>query len=87
MLSMLCKKIFRHYKYHKDTLRVNTENQEEGDDEPLVADEDWIADRMENPQKYNEKHVPVRLDDLTRDTDEPTDEPIPINEIATYGSV
>ena len=87
MLSMLCKKIFRHYKYRKDTLRVNTENQEEGDDEPLVADEDWIADRMENPQKYNEKHVPVRLDDLTRDTDEPTDEPIPINEIATYGSV
>uniref|UniRef100_A0A1X7UR30 TRP C-terminal domain-containing protein n=1 Tax=Amphimedon queenslandica TaxID=400682 RepID=A0A1X7UR30_AMPQE len=90
IMSMLCKKIFRHYKRRKDTLRVDTDNQEEDDDDPLVVDENWIADRMENPQEYDERHVSVRLDDLTKATDKPIDEPnqpITISTTVTYGSV
>uniref|UniRef100_A0A1X7UQC7 Uncharacterized protein n=1 Tax=Amphimedon queenslandica TaxID=400682 RepID=A0A1X7UQC7_AMPQE len=78
IMSMLCKKIFRHYKRQED------------DDDPLVVDENWIADRMENPQEYDERHVSVRLDDLTKATDKPIDEPnqpITISTTVTYGSV
>uniref|UniRef100_A0A1X7U7K0 Uncharacterized protein n=1 Tax=Amphimedon queenslandica TaxID=400682 RepID=A0A1X7U7K0_AMPQE len=38
---------------------------QEQENQPLAVDDDWIADRMENPQEYDEQHVPVRLDDLS----------------------
>ena len=90
ILSMFCKQLYHHYKCRKATLQANTENQQvEGDDnEPLfVDDEDWVADRMENPQEYDEQHVSVRLDNFTTVTDKPINESITINTAATYGSV
>ena len=84
-----CKQLYHHYKCRKATLQANIENQQvEGDDnEPLFDDDDWVADRMENPQEYDEQHVSVRLDNFTTVTDKLIDESITINTPATYGSV
>ena len=54
------------------------------DTEPLVVkDDDWVADRMENPQEYNEQHFTVRLDEKS----EEYHQPITIATAATYGSI
>ena len=65
-------------KYNPVTKRVQE------DTEPLVDnDDDWVADRMENPQEYNEQHVAVRLYDIT----EEDHQPIAITTAVTYGSI
>ena len=54
------------------------------DTEPLVDnDDDWVADRMENPQEYNEQHVAVRLFEVS----EEHHQPIATTTAATYGSI
>ena len=54
------------------------------DTEPLVDnDDDWVADRMENPQEYNEQHVTVRLDEVS----EEHHQPFATTTAATYGSI
>uniref|UniRef100_A0A1X7U389 Uncharacterized protein n=1 Tax=Amphimedon queenslandica TaxID=400682 RepID=A0A1X7U389_AMPQE len=63
------------YKDYNHTNRVQEQ------DQPLVDDDDWIADRMENPQKYNERHVPVKLDDLSVQYD-PQDNTIAANYVS-----
>ena len=51
--------------------------------QPLVPnDEDWIADRMENPREYDEQHVTVRVDDHPEEQQTITI----IATAATYGS-
>ena len=68
--------------YHERNNPVANRNQE--DYQPLVGnDDDWIADRMENPQEYDERHVPGRLDDAS----EEDQQPITIATAATYGSI
>ena len=65
-------------KYNPVTNRVQE------DTEPLVDnDDDWVADRMENPQEYNEQHVAVRLFEVS----EEHHQPIAITTAATYGSI
>ena len=65
-------------KYNPVTKRVQE------DTEPLVDnDDDWVADRMENPQEYNEQHVAVRLFEVS----EEHHQPIAITTAATYGSI
>ena len=59
-------------------------NRIQEDTEPLVVKNyDWIADRMENPQEYNEQHVTDRLDEES----EEHHQPITIATAATYGSI
>ena len=51
--------------------------------QPLVPnDEDWIADRMENPQKYCEQHVAIGMNDHPKEQQTITI----IATAATYGS-
>ena len=51
--------------------------------QPLVPnDEDWIADRMENPREYDEQHVTVGVDDHPEEQQLITN----IATAATYGS-
>ena len=70
------------YRYHKRNNPVADRNQEE-DYQPLVGnDDDWVADRMENPQEYDEQHVPGRMYDVSQEDHEP----ITISTAATYGS-
>ena len=71
------------HRYHKRNNPVANRNQEE-DYQPLVGnDDDWIADRMENPQEYDEQHVPGRMYDVS----EENRQPITIGTAATYGSI
>ena len=70
-------------RYHKRNNPVANRNQEE-DYQPLVGnDDDWIADRMENPLEYDEQHVPGRMYDVS----EENQQPITIATAATYGSI
>ena len=77
-----------YYKQHNRTVPTNIEEQEEN--QPLVVD-DWIADRMENPLKYNEQHVRVPIEDyLPPNIEQPNNNNIDTNYIptaATYGSI
>ena len=77
-----------YYKQHNRTVPANTEEQEEN--QPLVVD-DWIADRMENPLKYNEQHVQVPIEDyLSPNIEQPNNNNNNTNYIptaATYGSI
>ena len=67
------------YRYHKRNNPVANECYQ-----PLVGnDDDWIADRMENPQEYDEQHVPGRMYDVS----EEDQQPITIGTAATYGSI
>ena len=69
-----------YYKQHNRTVPDYEEQYEEN--QPLV-DDDWIADRVENPQEYDEQHVPVRLDDFSQEYHQ-----LNINTAAaTYGSI
>uniref|UniRef100_A0A1X7U2M0 Uncharacterized protein n=1 Tax=Amphimedon queenslandica TaxID=400682 RepID=A0A1X7U2M0_AMPQE len=62
---------------HYHTIRI-----QEQEDQPLVGNnDDWIADRMENPQEYDERHVPGRMDDL------PVEYPQDNTVTANYGSI
>ena len=71
------------HRYHKRNNPVANRNQEE-DYQPLVGnDDDWIAHRMENPQEYDEQHVPGRMYDVS----EEDQQPITIATAATYGSI
>ena len=70
--------------YHKRNNPVANRNQEE-DYQPLVGnDDDWIADRMENPLEYNERHVPGRMYDVSEEDQQPITRYIAT--AATYGS-
>ena len=73
------------HRYHKRNIPVAIRDQEdEGDYQPLVGnDDDWIADRMENPQEYDEQHVPGRMYDVTGENHEP----VTIATAATFGSI
>ena len=46
-------------------------DQDQEDEELVGNDDDWVADRMENPQEYDERHVPGRMDDVTGEDQEP----------------
>ena len=54
-----------HY-YHKKRVPVIPTEQEY--EEGIV--DDWVADRMENPQEYDEQHVPVIPDDPLAENEE-----------------
>ena len=54
-----------HY-YHKKRVPVVPTEQEY--EEEIV--DDWVADRMENPQEYDEQHVPVIPDDPLAENEE-----------------
>ena len=72
-------------RYHERNIPMVIRDQEdEGDYQPLVGnnDDDWIADRMENPQEYDEQHVPGRMDDVAGENQEP----VTIATAATFGS-
>uniref|UniRef100_A0A1X7SQ70 TRP C-terminal domain-containing protein n=1 Tax=Amphimedon queenslandica TaxID=400682 RepID=A0A1X7SQ70_AMPQE len=73
--------------YHKRNNPVANRNQEE-DHQPLVGnDDDWIADRMENPQEYDEQHVPGTIHESDRQPQQQRpNQPITIATAATYGS-
>ena len=47
------------YQYHRK--RAPTNPAQEDDEGGIRLEENWIADRMENPQKYNERHVSVEI--------------------------
>ena len=66
---------YYYWKQHNHTVR----DQEEIS---FIDDDDWIADRMKNPQEYAEKHVTVRLD-YSLPTDPNTSTTIP----PSYGSI
>ena len=75
------------HRYHRRNNPVANRNQEE-DYQPLVGnDDDWIADRMENPQEYDEQHVHGRIYEYDGHPkqQQPID-PITIATAATYGS-
>ena len=74
------------YRYHKRNNPVANRNQEE-DYQPLVGnDDDWVADRMENPQEYDERHAPGRMYDVSEEDQEPAITRY-IATAATYGSI
>ena len=80
IIYQFCKIMINCYKYHK--LHNHTIRIQEQEDQPLVGnDDDWVADRMENPQEYDEQHVPFRLDDLS--VEYPQDNTVAAN----YGSI
>uniref|UniRef100_A0A1X7UGI7 Uncharacterized protein n=1 Tax=Amphimedon queenslandica TaxID=400682 RepID=A0A1X7UGI7_AMPQE len=70
--------------YHKKNNPMVIRDQEK-DYQPLVGNDDgWVADRMENPQEYDEQHVPGQLADSLHSVDH---QPITIATAATYGSI
>uniref|UniRef100_A0A1X7TCE3 TRP C-terminal domain-containing protein n=1 Tax=Amphimedon queenslandica TaxID=400682 RepID=A0A1X7TCE3_AMPQE len=83
IIYQVYKMIVSCYHYHKRNNPVANRNQE-GDHQPLVGnDDDWIADRMENPQEYDEQHVPGRMYDVSGEHHQR----ITIATAATYGSI
>uniref|UniRef100_A0A1X7V9K5 Uncharacterized protein n=1 Tax=Amphimedon queenslandica TaxID=400682 RepID=A0A1X7V9K5_AMPQE len=56
------------YHYHKRSNPVVINDQEEA---YLPLDNDWVADRIENPQQYDERHVSVTSDDLLPGNNQP----------------
>ena len=80
IIYQLYKMIKSCHRYHK---RSNNRDQDK-DMQPLVGnDDDWIADRMENPLEYDERHVPGRIHSAS----EKDQQPITIGKAATYGSI
>ena len=60
----VCINCYRYYKYYQINNYVN----KNGEDQSLIGnDDDWIADRMENPQEYDERHVSVRINDFSQE--------------------
>uniref|UniRef100_A0A1X7T9K0 Uncharacterized protein n=1 Tax=Amphimedon queenslandica TaxID=400682 RepID=A0A1X7T9K0_AMPQE len=58
-----------HY-YHKKRVPVILTEQEHEED-VILLENNWVADRMENPQQYNESHVPVIPDDPIAENKQP----------------
>ena len=85
IIYRICKMIDACELYHKRNNPVVIRDQEE-DYQPLVGtnDDDWVADRMENPQEYDEQHIPGKLNESLRSVDH---QPITIVTAATYGSI
>ena len=75
----ICKIASNCYHYHHKSTTV--QDTEQGEMNQLIVDDDWIADRMQNPQRYNEQHVTANLDELDVSL-EPT-----ATNAATYGSI
>ena len=74
-----------HYYWEQHNHTVPANRDQEEDIQPLINDDDWVADRMENPQDYDEQHVTVSLvDSLPIDTEQPN---TTIPSAATYGSI
>ena len=74
---------YYYWEQHNHTVPANRDQEE--DIQPLINDDDWAADRMENPQDYDEQHVTVSLvDSLPIDTEQPN---TTIPSAATYGSI
>uniref|UniRef100_A0A1X7UVE7 TRP C-terminal domain-containing protein n=1 Tax=Amphimedon queenslandica TaxID=400682 RepID=A0A1X7UVE7_AMPQE len=67
------------HRYHKKNNPVADRNQEEGYQLLVGNDNDRIADRMENPQEYDEQHVSGRMYDVCGEHQQPIAAP------ATYG--
>ena len=73
----------RYCEQHNRTVPANRDQEEQI--QPLINDNDWVADRMEHPQDYDEQHVTVSLvDSLPIDTEQPN---TTIPSAATYGSI
>ena len=86
IINQIDKMIKSCHRYHKRNNPVANRNQEE-DYQPLVGnDDDWVADRMENPQEYDEQHVPGRMYDVSEEDQQPAITRY-IATAATYGSV
>ena len=66
----LCKIIKACHYYCKKRVPVIPTEQEYEEDVISLVDT-WVADRMENPQNYNERHVPVIPDDLLPENKQP----------------
>ena len=66
----LCKIIKACHYYRKKRVPVIPTEQEYEEDVISLVDT-WVADRMENPQNYNERHVPVIPDDLLPENKQP----------------
>ena len=82
LVKMMCN-CYRYWKQHNHTVPANRDQEEEI--QPLINDDDWVADRMEHPQDYDEQHVTVSLvDSLPIDTEQPN---TTIPSAATYGSI
>ncbi|XP_019855033.1 PREDICTED: uncharacterized protein LOC109583940 [Amphimedon queenslandica] len=69
------------HRYRKRYNPVANRNQEEDYQSLVGDDDDWIADCMENPLNYKEKHVSGRMYDTQKDR-----QPIATT-AATYGSI
>ena len=71
---------YRYWKQHNHTVPAKRDQEE--DIQLLINDnDDWAADRMENPQDYDEQHVTASLlDSFPIDTEQPS------TTAATYGS-
>ena len=81
LVKMMCN-CYRYWKQHNHTVPANRDQEEQI--QPLINDDDWVADRMENPQDYDEQHVTVSLvDSLPFDTEQPN---TTIPSATTYGS-
>ena len=81
----LCKMVVNCYYYHKQHNRTVLDYEEQDEENQSLIDDDWIADRVENPQEYDEQHVPVRLDDFSQEQEY---HQLNINTAAaTYGSI
>ena len=82
LVKMMCN-CKRYWKQHNRTVPANRDQEEQI--QPLINDDDWVADRMEHPQDYDEQHVTVSLvDSLPIDTEQPN---TTIPSAATYGSI
>ena len=82
LVKMMCN-CYRYWKQHNRTVPANRDQEEQI--QPLINDDDWVADRMEHPQDYDEQHVTVSLvDSLPIDTEQPN---TTIPSAATYGSI
>ena len=82
-LFKIMRNCYHYWKQHNHTVPANRDQEE--DIQPLINDNDWVADRVENPQDYDEQHVTVSLvDSLSIDTEQPN---TTIPSAATYGSI
>ena len=70
IIYKLCKIIKACHYYHKKRAPVIPTEQEYEED-VISLEDNWVADRMENPQQYNERHVSVTSDDLLPENKQP----------------
>ena len=79
LVKIMSNNCYYYWKQHNHTVPANRDQEEEI--QLLNNNDDWVADRMENPQDYDEQHVAVSLvDSLPIDTERPN------TTAATYGS-